>query len=250
LVLKQTLYLIGPLFLLGVWGLVTQLDLISPLLLPAPHHVFEKAAALFIGGVILPDIYYTLYRAAGGYAIGIVLGTILGITTGLVASIHRSLEFVIDFGRSIPVITLYPLFMILFGIGDLSRMTTAAYPVMMIVLINTLYGVRNVKPVRKEVAKTKRLSLWRTLHWVIFPEALPQIVVGYRVSLSWAYLLAIVTEMFVGTYAGLGSRVSDAYVSYEVAELYATILTAGTVGYLLNKGFVLIEKRVIHWSDK
>lgn len=240
----------GPLLFICIWILVTQLNLINPLLLPSPYIVFPKVISLISTGEIFPDIYHSLYRAAGGYAIGILIGTPLGIITGLIRSVHRSLEFLIDFGRSIPVITLYPLFMVFFGIGDLSRMTTSAYPTMMIVLINSLYGVQSIKPTRKMLAQAKNISFWRTLRWIIFPEALPQIVVGYRVSLSWAYLIIIVTEMFVGADAGIGNRIVEAHTAYELAELYGTILIAGTIGYFLNKGFMLLEKRFIHWADK
>ncbi|MCK5061084.1 ABC transporter permease [Candidatus Parcubacteria bacterium] len=244
------LIFIGPILFLIIWFLVVYFEIVNPVLFPSPARVIVSISEMVFTGEIFFDIFSTLYRASTGYMLGIFFGTILGITAGIFVSFHKSIEFLIDFGRSIPVITLYPLFMVLFGVGDISRMAIAAYSTGIIVLINTLYGVKNVRATRKMVLKLRKCGFFKILKWVIFPEALPQIIVGYRIGISWAYLLVIVTEMFISAPTGLGVRIIDSYTSYETGILYGTILIAGTIGYLLNKFFVLAEQKIVHWADK
>ena len=83
---------------------------------------------------------------------------------------------------------------------------------------------------------------------VVFPEALPRVFVGLRLTLSLALILAVVTEMFTGTTNGLGRRIYDAHDTYSIAEMYACIMLVGAVGYALNKIFVAIESKVVHWN--
>jgi len=80
-------------------------------------------------------------------------------------------------------------------------------------------------------------------------DALPQIFIGLRTSLSFSVIVIVATEMFIGNY-GIGRRIYDAQLTYRVSEMYSYIIYAGLLGYSLNKGFVFIEKRFIHWSGK
>ncbi len=95
--------------------------------------------------------------------------------------------------------------------------------------------------------KLKGIELFRK---VIFPEALPQIFSGFRVAISLSLIIVIVTEMFIGTNAGLGKRIIDAQLVYQTADMYAAILMTGVVGFLLNKIVMSIENRVVHWKGK
>jgi len=244
------LVLIGPALLLCAWLFVSSFNLFPPILLPSPLSVLLQ----LISDLPLPGVWHdlliTLLRTCGGYVLGIAIGIPLGVLSGLFPGFYKSFEFPIDFGRSIPVLTLFPIFMVLFGIGDLSRIATAAYPTVLIVLINTYYGVRDIPRTRLMVAHVKKVTFLQTLKWVVLPGALPQIIAGLRVSLSWAYLIVIVTEMYAGSDSGLGNRVTNASTSFELPELYSSILIAGTVGYILNRCLVCMEERFIHWAGR
>jgi NitT/TauT family transport system permease protein len=244
------LVLIGPVILLCAWYFVSLCDIVPSILLPPPASVLSQMVADLIAPGIWRDALITLTRSFGGYVLGVAIGIPLGVLSGLFPAFYKSFEFPIDFGRSLPVLTLFPLFMVFFGIGNFSRIATAAYPTILIVLINTYYGVRDIPRTRLMVARTKNASFGQTLRWVVLPSAMPQIIVSLRVSLSWAYLIVIVTEMYAGSDNGLGCRVMNAYTSFELAELYATILITGTLGYILNRGLVCMEERFVHWAGK
>lgn len=81
-------------------------------------------------------------------------------------------------------------------------------------------------------------------------DALPQIVIGLKVGLSLSLIAVVVSEMFIGSNTGLGQKIYDSYLTYEIAYLYAWLIVTGMAGYLLNKLFSLVERRVVHWMGR
>jgi NitT/TauT family transport system permease protein len=81
-------------------------------------------------------------------------------------------------------------------------------------------------------------------------ESLPQTFVGMRTGVSFALVIVVVGEMFIGSTDGLGQRVLNAQMVFDMPEMYATIFAAGVLGYGLNLCFILIERRFVHWGGK
>ena len=173
-----------------------------------------------------------------------------GLLLGGSKRVYAWCEFLVDFFRSIPVTSLFPLFLFFFGIGDSCKFAIVAYAVALINLFNTMYGVRNSSKTRLLVAKVFRANRRQQILGVVIPEALPQIVVGLRLSLSSALVYVIVTEMFLGTTKGLGYRIYDANLRYEIADMYVGILIAGLLGYGANRMLAFVENRVVHWAGR
>lgn len=247
---KKIYYLISPVVILLVWFIFSSLKLVSPLFLPTPQAVFLEIISLFSSGVIIPDIFYTLYRAFLGFFVACLIGIPIGLLMGYSDRIYSSLEFVIEFFRSIPATALFPLFLLLFGIGDQSKIALTAWTAGLVLIINSMYGVHLGKELRIKAAKTMRMKGFMLFQKVIFPEALPQIFSGMRIAISLSLVIVVVTEMFIGTNFGLGHRIIDAQLVYRISEMYATIFIAGVLGFLINKGFIYTEKRVVHWKGK
>ena len=247
---KKFYYMIVPLIILVVWAIFSNLKFISPLFLPAPRAVFLEIIKLFASGVILPDIFYTLYRTFLGFIIACLIGIPLGLLMGYSDRIYYSLEFVVEFFRSIPATALFPLFLLSFGIGDQSKIALTAWAAGLILIINAMYGVHLGKELRIKSAKTMRISGIPLFKKIIFPEALPQIFSGMRIAISLSLVIVVVTEMFIGTNFGLGHRIIDAQLVYRISEMYATILIMGIFGFLINKGFIFAENRIVHWKGK
>lgn len=247
---KKIYYVLVPLFLILVWAFLSNLRIISPLFLPTPQAVFLEIIKLFSSGEILPDIFFTLYRAFLGFIIACIIGVPLGLLMGYSDKIYHSLEFVVEFFRSIPATALFPLFILSFGIGDSSKIALTAWAAGLVLIINSMYGVHLGKELRIKSAKTMRISGFNLFRKIIFPEALPQIFSGMRIAISLSLVIVIVTEMFIGTNFGLGHRIIEAQLVYRISEMYATILITGILGFLINKCFILAEKRIVHWKGK
>ncbi len=241
---------IGPLVVIIGWSILTYGGLVDNLLLPTPSSVVNNLSELFLSGVIARDLVWTCLRWFAGLLLGVLIGVPMGLLMGMSRSLYAAFEIVIDVGRSIPVMAMFPIFMIFFGIGDESKVAVSAWTATLYILINTMYGVRYASDSRRMVAQVFRASWWQTFSGVVLPEALPGIFGGIRVSISMSLVLVVASEMLMGTSAGLGKRVFDAGLTYNIPEMYAVLFVTGALGYVSNKMFSAAEQRIIHWVDK
>lgn len=242
--------LVVPMTILVVWAIFSDLKLISPLFLPTPQSVFFGILRLFASGSILPDMVFTLYRTFLGFFIGCLMGIPLGLLMGYSDRIYYSLEFVVEFFRSIPATALFPLFLLLFGIGDTSKIAIAIWSVGLIMMMNSMYGVHMGKELRIKAAKTMKMKNFNLFSKIIFPEALPNIFNGMRLAISYSLVIVIVAEMFIGTNVGLGHRIIESQLVYRISDMYAIILMTGMLGFFIQKGFMYSEMRIVHWNGK
>jgi ABC-type nitrate/sulfonate/bicarbonate transport system permease component len=242
--------LIGLLIIVVIWFIVTEFRLIDPLFLSSPIDVLIKLFNLIISGEILRDTLGTLFRLTIGFSIGLLLGVPIGIVFGYFKRLYSFVELPIDFFRSVPVASLFPLFLVFFGIGDMAKISTAAWSTFLIILVNTTYGVKSCSENRLMVAKTMKATRLQTFAKIVFPNSLPQIIQGIRTALSIALVVVVMTEMFMGSKSGLGRRIYNSSLVYETAELYAAILVTGILGYTLNKLVIYCENEIIHWRGK
>jgi NitT/TauT family transport system permease protein len=235
------------LFLL-VWEVASLL--IRPVFLPGPHVVLLQFLRSLAEAPFWTDIGMTFYRLFIGFGIGATLGVAVGLVIGGSPVIQGATDFVIDFFRSVPGTSLFPLFLLVFGLGDASKCGIAAYSAFLITLFNTAYGVKHTNRMRSLVAQTMRATGRQVFIKVTLPEALPHIVIGLRLAVSSALIYVVVAEMFMGTTRGLGYRIYNANVLFRVAEMYASILAAGLIGYSLNQLIAWAERRYVHWAGR
>lgn len=113
-----------------------------------------------------------------------------------------------------------------------------------------MYGVHNSSGIRREMADVFCLSRVRRFLHITLPDAAPSIVASLRLSIAICLHMAIIGEIFMGTETGLGRRIYDAHTLLRVPEVYATIITAGMLGYLLNSSLVVAEHRFFFWGGK
>lgn len=241
---------VGPAIILFIWWLVTALGLVDTLFLVSPQVAFAKLWSLLVSGEILPDLWATLFRMLLGFGIAIAIGVPAGLLLGSSKKLYSYFEFVIDFFRSLPATALFPLFLLIFGIGDSAKIAVVVFIATWVIIINTAYGVFHTPKGRLRYLLTLKAKKSQIFREVTLPEATPHIVVGLRTALSLSLVVIIAVEMFIGTRVGLGQRIFDSQLTFRISELYATILLVGIIGYLLNKIFLSIETRFIHWTGK
>lgn len=242
--------LIVPLILLGVWAILSYGGIVSEFFLATPNSTAVRMYELLRSGDILRDIAATLYRVVVGLGIGSAIGLSAGLLIGLVPWLWRYTESTVDFFRSLPAFALFPFFILIFGPGDPAKIGTTSWFVAFIMLIATSYAVRSVNDTRMKAAKSLGASRLQAFFWVVLPDGLPQLLVGFRTCLAFAPIVVVATEMFSGTEYGLGDRIYEARLLYRVPEMYAALLMSGIIGFALNRLFlVLVEKR-IHWTGK
>lgn len=248
--LGRLLPIVGPIALFVIWDLVVRAGWIKAILLPPPEATLMAMLKGLAGGPLLLDFTVTVIRTLEAFAIAAVLGLPIGVLLGSNERAYRSVEFLIDFFRSTPSSALIPLFLLIFGVSDINKVAIAAFGAFLIVLFNSAYGVLNARKQRVMAAKVMGASRWRIFCDVLIWESLQASFVGLRSAVSMALVIVIVAEMFIGSENGLGHRIIDTQQVLNVREMYAAILSAGALGYALNVVFIVIEKRIVHWSGR
>jgi ABC-type nitrate/sulfonate/bicarbonate transport system permease component len=241
---------IGPALLLLVWSVVVHLHVASQTLLPSMFDTLMKIYYLIVSGDIFKDLYATIGRAL----IGVTIASLTGVFFGLLLAVHKKIysmfEVLIDFFRSLPATAMFPLFLLAFGIGNGSKIAMAWFISFWVVLVNTIYGVNQGSRIRLKVAQSFKATKFQTFKKVICMDALPQIIIGVRVSISLSLIAVVVSEMFIGSNTGLGQKIYDSYLTYEISSLYAWLIITGCSGYVLNRICFTWEKKLIHWVGR
>jgi len=192
------------------------------------------------------DVVPSLTRMALGFVIACIAGIVLGTALGVSRRLRIAADPVVEFLRAIPPPALIPFGIVVLGTGTTMKVFLIAFVCLWPVLLNTLDGVRGVEPTLHETARVYRISLRDRLFGVLLPAASPQIFAGMRTSLSLALILMVISEMVAST-NGIGYFVLQSQRSFAIPEMWSGILLLGLLGYVLNVGFVMIERRVLRW---
>ena len=239
------------LFLLVVfWELAFEMRLVDPVLLPSPAQSFQAFWHGLEEGSLWADLRRTVARTGISFAIALVIAVPLGILLGSSDKVYRALEFPIDFFRSTPASAMFPLFLILFGSGESTKIAVAAFGAALAILFATAYGVMNARKQRQLAARVMGASRLQVLSDVTIWESLPQTFVGMRSGVSLALVIVIVAEMFIGSTDGLGQRILKSQMVFDMPDMYASIFAAGLLGYVMNLVFLMAERRFVHWGGK
>jgi NitT/TauT family transport system permease protein len=248
--LKVVKTLGGFVVVLIIWQFVHSLSLLEPTLFPSPKNTFETLFNIIGTGNILLDLSVTIIRMLVGLGLAVFFGVLFGLSIGLIKPLYESAEGVIDFFRSIPVTTLYPIFVLLFGIGHSSKIAMVFWASFFVITLNTAYGVIQSTKIRRKVAKLYGASNIQIFKWITFFDALPQTLIGIRVAISFSLIVEILCEMFMGSEYGIGQRITESFTTYAIPELYALILLSGILGFSFNRLFVVFEKKLVPWIGK
>ena len=248
--LDPLLPVVGVVGLIILWYAAVWYQVVDPVLLPSPTDTFRALWNGMASGRLGFDFWRTVERTTLATLIAAAIAIPLGIVLGASEKLYRSVEFVIDFFRSTPASAMFPLFLVLFGVGDKTKISVAAFGATLVILFNVAYGVMNARKTRLLAAKVMGASRLRVLTDVMLLESLPQTFVGLRNGVSLALVIVVVAEMFIGSTDGLGHRVFEAQQLFAMPEMYAAIFAAGALGYGLNLLFLLVERRFVHWSGK
>jgi ABC-type nitrate/sulfonate/bicarbonate transport system permease component len=242
--------IVGVIGLIVIWYVAVWYRVVDPVLLPSPTDTFRALWNGMAGGRLGIDFWRTVERTTLATLIAAVIAIPLGIFLGSSEKLYRSVEFVVDFFRSTPASAMFPLFLVLFGVGDKTKISVAAFGAALVILFNVAYGVMNARKTRLLAAKVMGAPRFRVLTDVMLLESLPQTFVGLRNGVSLALVIVVVAEMFIGSTDGLGHRVFEAQQLFAMPDMYAAIFAAGALGYGFNLLFLLVERRFVHWSGK
>jgi ABC-type nitrate/sulfonate/bicarbonate transport system permease component len=234
-----------------VWELLVDLNFMEAFLFPPPSKIvrgfYELSTSGFPEGVkLLTHVQITLARIFKAYGIACFAAILLGILIGWYGWLYALCRPVITFCRSIPAITLIPLMITWFGIGELSKVFLIGYVCFWVTITNTIDGVRYVDPVLIRAAKSLDANTRQIFYSVVLPAISPRITTGLRMSLSAAFMVIIAAEL-IATVHGLGALIMEARRFFRADLTMVGMIVIGLCGMGLNGVFSWIERRVMVW---
>jgi len=226
--------------------IAARLDLL-PVFFPAPSVVISALSQMLRDGEILPNTLITFRRLLMGGLIGGIPGLVLGLIMGASPNTHRLFSPFFSAIHPIPRIALVPLFIVIFGIREDSKLMIIATATFFPLLYNTISGVKQINKTYFDVAKNFQLNLWQTFIHILFRGSLPSILSGLRLSLNHGLAMAVAVELLVSR-DGLGSLVDLSWRTMRIDELYASLICIGLIGIALDQGVMLLENRFADWD--
>ena len=231
-----------------LWWAVTATGTVAPVLLPSPVAVTRALVELLAKGHLLTDLGTTARRVSFALIIGGGLGIPIGLLFGHKPKLYAWFEDLLHALRSVPATCLFPLLLIVIGVGESSIVVLAAYPCLLIFLVNAASGAMLAEKSRIRQAEALGATSFQVIKDVLFYEALPHLTAALRTCVSYALVLIVAVEMFIGVgQYGIGRRVFDLQSNFQIPETYAAILVTGAFGILLNYLVSRLERHLLRW---
>jgi NitT/TauT family transport system permease protein len=232
--------------LLGSWEAGVRWGGVSPLLTPAPSTILRELVTLVANGVMVSNLMATLLRLASGLTVGASIGVALGLAMGWWPTLRRAIDPIVAGIHPIPKIALFPILIVMLGIGEESKIAAIAIGAFFPSLINTMAGVRAISPVQIDLARNYGAGTSAMFFRILLPGSLPLILTGLRISANVAFLSAIGVEM-ISAHNGLGSLLWLSWQAFRIEQLYATLIMVGLVGVGLTLTIRTVTNRWAPW---
>ncbi|QBX55265.1 ABC transporter permease [Nocardioides seonyuensis] len=241
--------LAGLLALALVWEVAPRLQLVDPYFIPPLHVVLQEWWSMALDGELWKHIRASLVRSVIGFGLAIAVAIPLGAAIAWYRPVREFFTPVLEIFRNTAALALLPVFMLVLGIGETSKIAIVLYACFFPILLSTVTGVANVDPQLLRSARVLGLSPVATFRKVVFPAAIPTIFTGVRISGAAAILVLIAAEM-IGATAGLGFLINYAQYNFLIPKMYAAIITTSAIGVGVNYGLVALERRFSRWRPE
>lgn len=228
--------------LFGIFGSVTET------LLPRPSTILHKFIELSITGELLHHFLVSLRRALSGFVVGGFLALVAGTFVGFFHKGEQVLDPTVQMLRTIPTLAVLPLFILWFGFGELSKTLLIAKAAFFPIYVNTFLGIRSVDSKILDVAKVLEFSKWKQITKVIIPSAMPNILLGIRLSLGAAWVALVGAEL-MGSSEGIGYMIVDARTFSQTSVIFVGIIIFALFGKITDSLVRYFEKRLLKWRD-
>jgi len=230
-----------------LWQAASHFGVLNPALVPSPMEVAASAIEAIRDGSLLHNTAVSIGRVLLGFVVALVVAIPVGMLMGMSRLVQGVTEPLIELLRPIPPIALIPLAILWFGIGEASKVAIIAYGAFFPIFVSTLAGFRDVDPVHIRGPRTLGATRYELFRDVVLPTAYPQIVTGARLGMSMAFIVLVAAELIASS-AGLGYMINYARITFKTDEIFVGICTIGVLGFVLNKGLLELERRIVRWK--
>jgi len=236
-----------PVLGLIVWEAAARSGLVSPLIAPSITRIGYQLWLLVTQPASLVEVWYSVARGLGGFALAAVVGVALGVVMGRSATAAACFGPILSGTYPIPKIALFPIFIYLFGIGSLSKVLLVFLECLYPIVITTQAGGRAVSRVLVWSAANMGASRARVVWRVVVPATAPFIFAGFRIAMPIAMVVVIITEM-ISSADGLGYLVMYSLASFKTDRMLAIVIVIALVGVALDRAVVRLRNRLVFWE--
>ena len=229
--------------LLLLWAAVSRAGVFSAYVLPGPERVARAFASMAASGELLRNLLASLWRVLVGFGISFVLAFLLGVLTGLAPGADPYYRHILEFLRHVPPMSLIPLLILWFGIGETSKIIVIVLTSFFPIFLNTNAGLSQCDPKLLEVGRSLGMSRTACFFRIRLPAAMPSVLVGMRIGLGYSWRAIVGAEMIAAA-SGLGYMILDAQALSRSDKVLVGILLIGVVGFVTDALFGLLIRRL------
>jgi ABC-type nitrate/sulfonate/bicarbonate transport system permease component len=241
-----------PILLLVVWQLAASAGALDANFFPAPSTILRDSAKYFteadLRHQLLTNLHHSGVRLGVGFVIGAASGMVVGLLMGLVPIARYSLSALINGTYPLPKLTLYPLMIIFFGIGNVSMIALVALGVFFMMCINTVAGVTYSPPIYRDIAQAFQVPPLTRLMRITIPAAIPSVIGGLKLAFGQALIIVVSTE-FVSGQDGIGYMIWNSWQVLNVSAMFIGLAVVGITGWLGSMAIAALGRKAVPWQD-
>lgn len=239
--------IVSPVGLILVWELLARFGVIDVRFFPAPSKIFGVMLQVIESGELQKNLLASLLRLFWGFLWGGVPAILLGIAMGMFRPLRLVIEPLVAATLPIPKSSILPLILLIFGLGEASKVVMVAAGMFYPTLINSMAGVLEINRIHFDVARNFGASRLQVFWTVALPGALPLIVTGVKLGVGLGLVLIAVAEM-IGAKSGLGYMIWNAWEILSVETMYVGLITIALLGLSFSLVLNEIERLIVPWK--
>ena len=244
---ERILGIASPIALLVVWELAARAHLIDTRFFPAPSSVIAVLIEMLRSGELVTNTLVSLRRLALGTLVGGVPALVLGVAMGINRWVRAVVDPLVAATYPIPKSAILPLALLIFGLGEGSKIFMVAIGVFFPVVINATTGVLQINRIYLDVGRNYKANRWNTFWTIALPGALPVIMTGFKLGIGIGLVLIAIAEM-IGAKSGLGYMIWTAWETFSVEQMYVGLIMIAIIGFVLTLALNELERFIIPWK--
>lgn len=239
--------LLSPLACLLLWELSVRAGFLDGRFFPPPSRVLSALGTMVLSGELWAHLSASLWRIAAGFVLGAVPGILAGLAMGWSRAVRAVLDPLVAATYPLPKIAILPLLLLIFGIGEASKVAVVAIAVFFMVVITTAHGVKQIDPALILAARSLGAGGSRLFTRVVLPASLPAVFTGLRLALGMSLLVLVAAE-FVAADRGIGFLIWISWSTLSVTRMYAGLVTIALLGLLFTGVLERAGKALMPWA--
>ena len=227
---------IGIMIAFAVWFLICKLEIFSTYVLPTPEKVFDSFLKMLVSGEIFEDVLISFTRVCKGFFLAFVLAFLLGMFRILVPASEKYYEYIVQFLRNVPPLSLIPLLILWCGIGEMTKTVIIILASFFPMYLNIVKGFTGCDKKLLEVGNAFGYSKLEKFRHIVLPYASADILVGMRIGMGYSWRAIIGAEMIAAS-SGIGHMILFAQEMSRTDKVIVGIFVIGIVGLVTDKLF-------------